>query len=44
MVLLPFALIFLVWLTVILGPTYLPRYVLILWFALPGAAAVLAEG
>ena len=43
-VLLPFALIFLVWLTVILGPTYLPRYVLILWFALPGAAAVLAEG
>lgn len=43
-VLLPFALILLVWLTVILGPTYLPRYVLILWFALPGAAAVLAEG
>lgn len=43
-VLLPFALIFLVWLTVILGPTYLPRYVLILWFALPGAVAVLAEG
>lgn len=40
----PFALIFLVWLTVILGPTYLPRYVLILWFALPGAIAVLAEG
>lgn len=43
-VLLPFALIFLVWLTVILGPTYLPRYVLILWFALPGAVAVLVEG
>lgn len=40
-VLLPMALIFLLWLTVILGPTYLPRYVLILWFALPGIAAVL---
>ncbi len=39
---LPFLLILSVWLTVILGPTYLPRYVLILWFALPGAAAVLA--
>lgn len=35
-----FALLFLVWLTVILGPTYLPRYVLILWFALPALAAV----
>ena len=32
------------WLTVILGPTYLPRYVLILWFALPGALAVLVNG
>lgn len=41
--LLPFGLLFLVWLTVILGPTYLPRYVLILWFALPGAAAVLVN-
>lgn len=40
-VLLPFAMVFLVWLTVILGPTYLPRYVLILWFALPGALGVL---
>lgn len=35
--LLPFAMIFLLWLTVVLGPTYLPRYVLILWFALPWA-------
>lgn len=42
-VLLPFAMVFLLWLTVILGPTYLPRYVLILWFALPGATAVLAR-
>lgn len=33
--LVPFAMIFLLWLTVVLGPTYLPRYVLILWFALP---------
>ncbi|MCI6552592.1 MAG: DUF6020 family protein [Lachnospiraceae bacterium] len=32
---LPFALLLLVWLTVLLGPTCLPRYVLILWFALP---------
>lgn len=41
--LLPFAMLLLVWLTVILGPTYLPRYVLILWFALPGALAVLVN-
>ncbi len=40
-VMLPFTMVFLVWLTVILGPTYLPRYVLILWFALPGALGVL---
>ena len=32
---LPFMPILLVWLTVILGPTYLVRYVVILWFALP---------
>lgn len=37
----PFAMVFLIWLTVILGPTYLPRYVLILWFALPVAAGKL---
>lgn len=42
-VLLPFAMVFLLWLTVILGPTYLPRYVLILWFALPMAVAVLGR-
>ena len=31
----PFMLPLLVWLTVILGPTYLVRYVLFLWFAVP---------
>ena len=31
----PLFLIFLLWGTVLLGPTYLVRYVLILWFALP---------
>lgn len=31
----PFLPIFLVWLTVLLGPTYLPRYVLFLWYGLP---------
>lgn len=41
---LPFAMILLVWLTVILGPTYLPRYVLVLWFALPGVLAVYEHG
>lgn len=30
------------WLTVLLGPTYLVRYVLILWFALPVLAAAVA--
>lgn len=39
----PFVMIFLVWLTVIVGPTYLPRYVLILWYALPFAAALLVN-
>lgn len=34
-ILYPFLLIFLVWLTVLLGPTYLPRYVLFFWYALP---------
>lgn len=32
---LPFTGVLLLWLTVILGPTYLVRYVLILWFAVP---------
>ena len=31
----PFALVLLVWLTVLLGPTYLVRYVVYLWFGLP---------
>lgn len=34
-ILYPFLPIFLIWLTVLLGPTYLPRYVLFLWYALP---------
>ncbi len=38
-----FAMLFLVWLTVLLGPTFLPRYVLILWFALPFSGLVFAE-
>ena len=33
--LIPMTLILLVWLTFLLGPTYLVRYVLILWFGLP---------
>lgn len=33
--LVPLLLILLVWMTFLLGPTYLVRYVLILWFALP---------
>ena len=33
--LLPYGCIFLLWGTAILGPTFLVRYVLILWFALP---------
>lgn len=33
--LIPLLLILLVWSTVLLGPTYLVRYVLILWFAVP---------
>lgn len=31
----PFLPIFLIWLTVLLGPTYLPRYVLFFWYTLP---------
>lgn len=41
--LIPFLMVLLVWLTAILGPTYLPRYVLILWFALPAMVAVLVN-
>lgn len=34
-ILYPFLPIFLLWLTVLLGPTYLPRYVLFLWYGFP---------
>ncbi|MCM1264066.1 MAG: DUF6020 family protein [Butyrivibrio sp.] len=43
-VLSPYLMMFLVWLTMLLGPTYLVRYALILWFALPLFAAVTLEG
>lgn len=39
----PYLMVLLVWLTVLLGPTYLPRYVLIFWFGMPLFAAMLAE-
>lgn len=42
-ILVPYVMVLLVWLTVILGPTYLPRYVLIFWFGLPLFIAVLTE-
>ena len=42
-ILVPYLLVLLVWLTVLLGPTYLPRYVLIFWFGLPLFAAVTLE-
>lgn len=42
--LVPCVMILAVWLTVILGPTYLPRYVLIFWFVLPLFAALVLEG
>ena len=42
-ILMPCIMVLAVWLTVILGPTYLPRYVLIFWFGLPLFAAVLLE-
>ncbi len=42
-IMVPYLLVLLVWLTVILGPTYLPRYVLIFWYGLPLFAAVLFE-
>ncbi len=43
----PFLMIFLLWLTVLLGPTYLPRYVLFFWYGLPlflGMAVMKPEG
>ena len=42
-VVIPYMMVLLVWLTVILGPTYLPRYVLIFWYGLPLFAAMLLE-
>lgn len=42
-ILVPYLLVLLIWLTVLLGPTYLPRYVLIFWFGLPLFAAVVLE-
>lgn len=42
-ILVPYLMVLLVWLTVVLGPTYLPRYVLIFWFGLPLFAAVMLE-
>ena len=42
-VLVPYSMVLCVWLTVILGPTYLPRYVLIFWFGLPFFAAIMLE-
>lgn len=41
--LLSFFMLFFVWLTVIFGPTYLPRYVLIFWYGLPLLAAMVWE-
>ncbi len=40
----PFVGVLLLWLTVILGPTYLVRYVLILWFVLPLLLTEVMEG
>lgn len=43
-ILIPYLMLFIVWLTMLLGPTYLVRYALILWFALPLFGAVIWEG
>ncbi len=40
----PFLPIFLIWLTVLLGPTYLPRYVLFFWYCLPLFLAIAQMG
>ena len=40
---LTYGLIILLWLTVLLGPTYMVRYVLIFWFALPVLLVMLFE-
>ncbi|MDE6404815.1 MAG: hypothetical protein K2M20_04085, partial [Lachnospiraceae bacterium] len=40
----PFLPIFILWLTVLLGPTYLPRYVLFFWYGLPLLLAIAQMG
>ena len=42
-ILAPYLMVLCVWLTVIMGPTYLPRYVLIFWFGLPLFTAIMLE-
>lgn len=42
-IVMPFLMVLIVWLTVILGPTYLPRYVLIFWYGLPLFVAMMLE-
>ena len=42
-IVMPFLMVLIVWLTVILGPTYLPRYVLIFWYELPLFVAMMLE-
>lgn len=42
-IVIPYMMVLIVWLTVIIGPTYLPRYVLIFWYGLPLFAAMLLE-
>lgn len=42
-IVIPYMMVLTVWLTVLLGPTYLPRYVLIFWYGLPLFAAMLLE-
>ena len=39
----PYLMVLIVWLTVLLGPTYLPRYVLIFWFGMPLFVSMLGE-
>ena len=39
----PYLMVLFVWLTVLLGPTYLSRYVLIFWFGMPLFAVMIGE-
>lgn len=43
-ILMPYLILLIIWLTLLMGPTYLVRYVLILWFALPLFSAIVLEG